>query len=59
MKTKGLCIALGLFYCLVLLGGCNTVCKTTKGAAEGAKEGVKEDWKAAQGADAWMKKNLW
>ncbi|MFA6217508.1 MAG: hypothetical protein WDL87_07675 [Candidatus Omnitrophota bacterium] len=59
MKKKGICVVLGVFYCLVLLSGCHTVCKSTKGAVAGAKEGAKEDWKATQEADVWMKKNLW
>jgi len=40
-----------LLAVIIFLNGCHTV----KGAAEGAKQ----DYKDAQKADAWMRKNLW
>jgi len=39
----------------VVISGCNTVYRASKGAAEGAKQDLEE----AKKADAWMQKNLW
>lgn len=54
MTRKSLAAFLVLVF-LVLVSGCGTICGAGKGAAEGAKE----DWKAAQKADSWLRKNAW
>ncbi len=49
----------GLITFVLSASGCNTVYRGSVGAAEGIKSGAKQDWQDAQGANAWMKKNLW
>jgi hypothetical protein len=57
MRSKVFLVsALGL---ILLLQGCSTIKKSSKGAAKGAKEGFKEDWAALQKADGWIKENMW
>lgn len=40
---------------LILIAGCETI----RGAFKGAWEGAKKDWAAFEGADDWMRENLW
>ena len=49
MSSKRFLIcALGL---ILFLQGCSTL--------KGATEGFKEDWKSLEGADGWIRENLW
>jgi hypothetical protein len=50
---------LGLISFAVLVSGCNTIFRASKGAAQGAASGAKQDVEDVKKADDWMKKNLW